>query len=77
MLGTGYKGRVGVFEILRVEDRFHDLIVKRESARQIRTEAVGGGMIPLELAGWKQVRAGLTSLEEIVRVLSMAEGKGT
>ena len=75
--GLGYKGRVGVFEILRVEDRLHDLIVQRESARQIRKVAVEGGMAPLELAGWKQVRAGFTTLEEIVRVLSMAEGKGT
>jgi general secretion pathway protein E len=75
--GTGYKGRVGVFEILRVEDRLHDLIVKRESARLIRKEAMEGGMVPLEFAGWKQVHAGHTSLEEIVRVLSMAEGKGT
>ncbi len=75
--GLGYKGRVGVFEVLRVEDRLHDLIVQRESARLIRKTAVEGGMATLELAGWKQVRAGLTTLEEIVRVLSMAEGKGT
>ncbi|HLP10274.1 MAG TPA: ATPase, T2SS/T4P/T4SS family [Opitutaceae bacterium] len=74
--GLGYKGRVGVFEILRVEDRLHDLIVQRESARLIRKTAVEGGMSTLEFAGWKQVRAGLTTLEEIVRVLSMAEGKG-
>ncbi len=75
--GLGYKGRVGVFEILRVEDRLHDLIVQRESARLIRKTAVEAGMATLELAGWKQVRAGLTTLDEIVRVLSMAEGKGT
>jgi type II secretory ATPase GspE/PulE/Tfp pilus assembly ATPase PilB-like protein len=54
----------------------HDLIVQRESARQMRKVAVDGGMASLEMAGWKQVRAGLTTLEEIVRVLSMAEGKG-
>ncbi len=75
--GLGYRGRVGVFEILRVDERLHDLIVKRESARQMRKVAVDGGMASLEMAGWKQVRAGLTTLEEIVRVLSMAEGKGT
>jgi type II secretory ATPase GspE/PulE/Tfp pilus assembly ATPase PilB-like protein len=74
--GLGYKGRVGVFEILRVDDRLHDLIVQRESARLIRKTAVDDGMATLEHAGWKQVRAGLTTLEEIVRVLSMAEGKG-
>jgi general secretion pathway protein E len=75
--GHGYHGRVGLFEILRVEDRLHDLIVQRESARQIRKVAVDGGMSTLEHAGWKQVCARLTTMEEIVRVLSMAEGKGT
>ena len=75
--GIGFRGRVGVFEILRVDERLHDLIVKRDSARQMRKVAVDGGMASLEMAGWKQVRAGLTTLEEIVRVLSMAEGKGT
>ena len=74
--GLGYKGRVGVFEILRVDDRLHDLVVRRESARLIRKTAVDAGMATLELAGWKQVRAGLTTLDEIVRVLSMAEGRG-
>jgi len=75
--GHGYHGRVGLFEILRIEDRLHDLIVQRESARQIRKVAVDGGMSTLEHAGWKQVCARLTTMEEIVRVLSMAEGKGT
>ena len=72
----GYRGRVGVFEILRVDEGLHDLIVHRESARVIRKTAEEAGMVPLERAGWNQVRAGLTTLEEIVRVLSMAEGKG-
>lgn len=72
----GYRGRVGVFEILRVDEKLHDLIVQRDSARAIRKVAVDAGMITLEHAGWKQVLAGHTTLEEIVRVLSMAEGKG-
>ena len=72
----GYRGRVGVFEILRVDEGLHDLIVHRESARVIRKAAEEAGMVPLERAGWNQVRAGLTTLDEIVRVLSMAEGKG-
>jgi general secretion pathway protein E len=74
---VGYRGRVGVFEILRVDESLHELIVHRESARVIRKAAEAEGMIPLERAGWNQVRAGLTTLDEIVRVLSMAEGKGT
>jgi type II secretory ATPase GspE/PulE/Tfp pilus assembly ATPase PilB-like protein len=62
-----------VFEILRVEDKLHDLIVQRESARALRKAAVDAGMDPLETAGWTQVRAGLTTLDEVVRVLSMSE----
>jgi type II secretory ATPase GspE/PulE/Tfp pilus assembly ATPase PilB-like protein len=73
--GLGFRGRVGVFEILRVEDKLHDLIVQRESARAIRKAAVDAGMDPLETAGWNQVRAGLTALDEVIRVLSMAEAK--
>ena len=73
--GLGYRGRVGVFEILRVDESLHDLIVRRESARVIRKAAIDTGMAPLETAGWNQVRAGLTTLEEVVRVLSMSEGK--
>ncbi|HUG10892.1 MAG TPA: GspE/PulE family protein [Opitutaceae bacterium] len=73
--GLGFRGRVGVFEILRVEDKLHDLIVQRESARAIRKAAVDAGMAPLETAGWNQVRAGLTALDEVIRVLSMAEAK--
>ncbi len=72
--GLGYRGRVGVFEILRVGEHLHDLIVRRESARAIRKVALEHGMLTLGQSGWKQVRAGATSLEEVVRVLSMNEG---
>ena len=73
--GMGYRGRVGIFEILRIGEHLHDLIVRRESARAIRKVGLEHGMQTLGQSGWKQVRAGLTSLEEIVRVVSMSEGK--
>lgn len=71
--GLGYRGRVGVFEILRVSEHLHDLIVKRESARAIRRVALQHGMQTLGQSGWKQIRGNLTSLEEIVRVVSVAD----
>jgi type II secretory ATPase GspE/PulE/Tfp pilus assembly ATPase PilB-like protein len=71
--GLGYRGRVGVFEILRVSEHLHDLIVKRESARAIRRVALQHGMQTLGQSGWKQIRANLTSLEEIVRVVSVTD----
>jgi len=73
--GMGYRGRVGIYEILRIGEHLHDLIVRRESARAIRKVGLEHGMQTLGQSGWKQVRAGLTSLEEIVRVVSMSEGK--
>jgi general secretion pathway protein E len=72
--GLGYRGRVGIFETLRVGEHLHDLIVRRESARAIRRVAIEHGMQTLAHSGWKQVRAGLTSLEEVVRECSMQEG---
>ena len=71
--GLGYRGRVGVFEILRVSEHLHDLIVKRESARAIRRVALKHGMQTLGQSGWKQIRGNLTSLEEIVRVVSVTD----
>ncbi|MBL4575071.1 MAG: type II/IV secretion system protein [Opitutaceae bacterium] len=70
----GYRGRLGLFEILRVDESFHDLIVNKESARAIRKLGLEKGMRTLEQSGWMQVKKGLTSLEEVVRVVSMAQG---
>jgi general secretion pathway protein E len=69
----GYRGRVGLFEILRLDERYHDLIVRRESAREIRKLGLQAGMRTLEQSGWIQMKAGLTSGEEVIRILSMAE----
>jgi type II secretory ATPase GspE/PulE/Tfp pilus assembly ATPase PilB-like protein len=71
----GYRGRVGIFEILRVGEHLHDLIVGRDSARAIRRLAMEHGMRSLGQSGWQQVKAGHTSLEEVVRECSMQEGK--
>lgn len=73
--GLGYRGRIGIFEILRMGEHLHDLIVARESARALRRVAMQHGMRSLGFSGWKQVCAGHTSLEEVVRVVSMSEGR--
>jgi len=70
----GYRGRLGLFEILRVDEHYHDLIVRRESARAIRKLGLEQGMRTLEQSGWMQVKRGLTSLEEVIRVVSMSQG---
>jgi general secretion pathway protein E len=69
----GYKGRIGLFEILRVDDALHELIVSKMSAHQIRTEAIKHGMTTLQQSGWHQVVRGRTTLEEVMHFSSLDE----
>ncbi|AHF91538.1 secretion system protein E [Opitutaceae bacterium TAV5] len=70
--GTGYRGRIGVFEIFHPKPH-HELIVKRESNRALTDRARAAGMRTLAQSGWDKVRAGLTTLDELVRNLSTNE----
>ena len=65
--GRGYRGRVGIFEVLVVTEEIHSLIVKKASARVIREEALAQGMRSLQECGWEQVKRGLTCLPDIMR----------
>lgn len=65
--GLGYRGRVGLFEILRVDDHIHDHIVAKESAREIRDVAMRHGMTTLQGSGWNQALLGRTTLSEIMK----------
>ncbi|MGF1483658.1 MAG: GspE/PulE family protein, partial [Opitutales bacterium] len=69
--GLGFRGRVGIFEILRVNEEIHELIVQKASAREIRLAGLRQGMRTLQQSGWEQCRRGLTSLPEVMR---FAEG---
>ncbi len=69
--GTGYRGRVGLFEILRPNEEMHDLIVQRESTRTIECSAVKHGMRTLAESGWAKIRQGQTTLEELLRIISV------
>jgi len=66
--GTGYRGRRGVFEIMPITDELRALVTARASAHEIRRSAVGAGMKSLREDGWRLVRAGKTTLEEVLRV---------
>ena len=65
----GYKGRVGIFEILEVDDSIRQLIIKRVSAEEIAASALTHGMIPLIRDGFNKASGGLTSIEEVLRVV--------
>jgi len=63
----GYRGRVGLFEILRVNEQIHEMIIQRNSSREIRQVAERNGMSTLQASGWTQATRGITSLDEIMR----------
>ena len=65
--GTGYKGRVGVFEIMEISEMLRDRIIHGAPAGELRSLAIKEGMSPLRLSGLMKVRDGVTTLDEIVR----------
>ena len=66
--GTGFLGRVGIFELLPVTAEICKSIVQRADAGAIRSLAVQQGMRPLRDDGWQKVRDGVTTLAEVLRV---------
>jgi type IV pilus assembly protein PilB len=67
--GTGYRGRIGLYEVMWVSDGVRELTLKRETAEEIRRVAIHEGMMRLRDDGLEKVRRGLTSIAEISRVL--------
>jgi type II secretory ATPase GspE/PulE/Tfp pilus assembly ATPase PilB-like protein len=63
----GFRGRIAVFEILRVTEEIHEHIVKRDSARMIRQTAVSQNMRTLMQSGWAHIKNGTTTFEEVMR----------
>jgi type II secretory ATPase GspE/PulE/Tfp pilus assembly ATPase PilB-like protein len=65
---TGFAGRTGIFEILKVTEPIRDLIQRRVTTGTLKGAAVGAGMKTLRQNGWTKVKAGITSLNEVIRV---------
>src|SRR6202022_3633423 len=65
---TGYEGRAAVFEICVVSQRIQDMITQRRQASLLRAAAMEEAMVPLRVYGWRKIIAGLTTIEEVVRV---------
>jgi type IV pilus assembly protein PilB len=65
----GYRGRTGVFEVMRVTDEIRRLIVDKRSANEVRQAALAEGMIPMKECGLRKVLAGQTTAEEVLRVI--------
>ena len=71
--GTGYRGRTGVFELLRIDDRARDLIANRSTSAALHELAAGHGMRSLQDEGLRLVTEGVTTIAEIIRSLSAME----
>ena len=65
--GTGYKGRVGLYEVMEMSDALRELILVGASNIELRKQAIEEGMITLRGSGMEKVRQGITTIEEVVR----------
>ncbi len=66
-LNTGYKGRVGLYEVMEVTDELRELIIIGASAIELRKKAIELGMITLRGSGLHKLREGITTVEEVVK----------
>ncbi|MBZ5698104.1 MAG: type IV-A pilus assembly ATPase PilB [Acidobacteriia bacterium] len=64
---TGYKGRVGLYEVMEINDELRELILVGASALELKKKALDQGMIMLRRSGLTKIAAGLTTLEEVLR----------
>ena len=73
---TGYHRRVGIYEVLAVTDKLRRLIARRGSETQLRDAAIAAGMVSLGEDGLAKVKAGVTTPEELLRVVTeVSEGR--
>lgn len=70
---TGYKGRTGIFELLLVNDEIRRLIVEKKGSDVISQKVIEFGMKTLRDDGWEKVKAGITTVDEVIRVTQAAE----
>src|SRR5262249_43768385 len=64
---TGYKGRVGLYEVMDVTEELRELILVGASGLELRRKAVDEGMITLRNSGLRKVKDGVTTIDEVVR----------
>jgi type IV pilus assembly protein PilB len=64
---TGYRGRVGLYEVMEISEEIRELILSGASAMELRRTAIEEGMLSLRQSGLVKIRDGLTSVEEVVR----------
>jgi len=63
---NGYQGRIGIYQVMPVSGEIQRIILREGSAREIAAQSEAEGVRPLRASGLRKVRAGLTSLEEVL-----------
>ena len=71
--GKGMKGRVGIYEVMRLTPALRQLVAKGASAEEIHAAALAGGMVDLKGYAALMLALGYTSIEEVTSVVSMAD----
>ena len=66
---TGFKGRVGIYELMRVNEEIAEMIVRRAPLSELKEAARANGMHTLQEDGFRKAKDGLTTVEEIMRVV--------
>jgi len=69
----GYQGRTGIYEMLILNENIRPLVLSRAAASTICQRAIENGMRTLRVDGWNKVRAGMTTIEEVLRVTQTEE----
>ncbi|MGE5358528.1 MAG: GspE/PulE family protein, partial [Bacteroidales bacterium] len=64
---TGYKGRVGLYEVMELTEELKELVLVGASSLELRRKATEQGMITLRQSGLRKIREGMTTIEEVVR----------
>ncbi|MBB4638022.1 type II secretory ATPase GspE/PulE/Tfp pilus assembly ATPase PilB-like protein [Longimicrobium terrae] len=67
--GTGYRGRTGVYELLVMDDVLREGVIRRAPRAEMREAARRAGMTPMRADGWARVKDGITTVEEVLRVV--------
>jgi len=67
-MNTGYRGRLGIFELMILDEEIRNLTVAKRPAEEIRKKAMASGMTTLKDNGIEKIKAGLTTVEEVLRV---------
>ena len=65
--GTGYKGRVGLFEVMEISQELREAIIVNQTSIELKRIAVAAGMRTIRRSGLQKVREGVTTIEEVVR----------